>query len=584
MSVDVDIQHIFGARCEFRNSVAFLDSNHIIYPAGSYLVKHRLDTNQQAFLYLQSQHATITALAVYRSTGALPGTTANATNKFGVKAKRESKPGGSGQKTPPLIAHAADVAGKSALNTTATAAAPVRRRPSPRLVAYSEFNSESPPAIFLYDANMGKKRRVFTHNEMESSYWKHIEFSFDGVYLLAVSGSPDHTVVCWNWVKNRIVGAWRVGLNVTKVSFMPRDHSTMLLIGQGIMKIFQWSEGQPKLILNNTKLEHVYIMSHGFAEGSGHRMFLGTSNGKLLVWEDNELIADLRAPTHEVDLTRRAAAEQANSQHPQLNAIASLRALRNGLVCSCSPGVLHLYEKTDDKELYHLIREFRILVKDIQLDVPLTDDQDILGIAVSPEEEYILCTTERNLIFQVNLAAADFSQGEFTELEPLLYPTHTGSIFGLGVCHRRPLFATCGTDRTVRIWNYATRTLEMMKKFAEEALCLSFHPNGLMILVGFSDRLRLMYLMHNDIKSSHDIAIRGCRECCFSHGGQLFAAVNGNVVQVYSSVTFDTLSHLKGHISKVRNISWSANDTRIVTTAIDGHVCTWNPLTGTRQH
>ena len=262
------------------------------------------------------------------------------------------------------------------------------------------------------------------------------------------------------------------------------------------------------------------------------------------------------------------------------SSIATLRALRNGLVCSCTPGVLHLYEKTDDKELYHLIREFRILVKDIQLDVPLTDDQEILGIAVSPEEEYILCTTERNLIFHVNLSTADFSQGEFTELEPLLYPTHTGSVFGLGVCHRRPLFATCGTDRTVRVWNYSTRSLEMMKKFAEEALCLSFHPTGLMILVGFSDRLRLMYLMHNDIKSSHDIAIRGCRECCFSHGGHLFAAVNGNVVQVYSSVTFETLSHLKGHISKVRNIAWSANDTKIVTTAIDGHVCTWNPLTG----
>lgn len=79
----------------------------------------------------------------------------------------------------------------------------------------------------------------------------------------------------------------------------------------------------------------------------------------------------------------------------------------------------------------------------------------------------------------------------------------TGAIYGLDVCQRRPLFATCGTDRSVRVWNYATRHLEMMKKFPEEAYALSFHPGGLQMLVGFSDRLRLMLLMHNDIKSAH---------------------------------------------------------------------------------
>ena len=284
MAVDIDIQHIFGARCEFRNSVAFLDSNQIIYPAGSYLVKHRLDTNQQTFLYLQSQSTTITALAVYR--GSLAS----------LLRKKPQLPGRKRKKSTTTL---------TASNDGDDTAAPRARRNAPRLVAYSEFNANSPPAIFLYDANTGRKRRVFTHTEMESNYWKHLEFSFDGVYLLAVSGSPDHTIVCWNWVKNRLVGSWRVGLSITKASFLPRDHNTMVLIGQGIFKLFQWAEGQARVVLTNTKLEHTYIMSQAFTEGASghHRMFLGTSSGKLLVWEDNEIIADLRSPHHEVDLS-----------------------------------------------------------------------------------------------------------------------------------------------------------------------------------------------------------------------------------------------------------------------------------------
>ena len=42
-------------------------------------------------------------------------------------------------------------------------------------------------------------------------------------------------------------------------------------------------------------------------------------------------------------------------------------------------------------------------------------------------------------------------------------------------------------------------------------------------------------------------------QCAFSHGGHLFAAVHGNVIQVYSSVTFENVANLKGHNGKVSN-------------------------------
>lgn len=54
--------------------------------------------------------------------------------------------------------------------------------------------------------------------------------------------------------------------------------------------------------------------------------------------------------------------------------------------------------------------------------------------------------------------------------------------------------------------------LELYKEFAEEAYSIALHPSGLFILVGFSDKLRLMNLLIDDIRTFKEFTIRGCRE------------------------------------------------------------------------
>lgn len=54
-------------------------------------------------------------------------------------------------------------------------------------------------------------------------------------------------------------------------------------------------------------------------------------------------------------------------------------------------------------------------------------------------------------------------------------------VTGLDMCVRRPLVATCSTDRTVRLWNYADRSCDLNKAFAEEAYSIAIHPTGLMV-------------------------------------------------------------------------------------------------------
>lgn len=40
-------------------------------------------------------------------------------------------------------------------------------------------------------------------------------------------------------------------------------------------------------------------------------------------------------------------------------------------------------------------------------------------------------------------------------------------------------------------------------------------------------------------------------QSAFSNGGHLFAAVHGNVIQLYSTSTFENVGNLKGHNGKV---------------------------------
>jgi WD40 repeat protein len=92
----------------------------------------------------------------------------------------------------------------------------------------------------------------------------------------------------------------------------------------------------------------------------------------------------------------------------------------------------------------------------------------------------------------------------------------------MDICVRKPLIVTCGADKFIRVWNYEDKTIETYKSFNEEAFCVSFHPSGYHIIVGLSDRLRLMNICvhNNQIKHFREIVpFKNCKEIKFSNGG-----------------------------------------------------------------
>jgi hypothetical protein len=52
------------------------------------------------------------------------------------------------------------------------------------------------------------------------------------------------------------------------------------------------------------------------------------------------------------------------------------------------------------------------------------------------------------------------------------------AISGMDVCVRKPLLVTTGADKTLRVWNYASKVCEQVRHFADEPLSVSLHPSG----------------------------------------------------------------------------------------------------------
>jgi len=83
----------------------------------------------------------------------------------------------------------------------------------------------------------------------------------------------------------------------------------------------------------------------------------------------------------------------------------------------------------------------------------------------------------------------DYLQGQF----------HRSEITGLDVCLRKSLIVTCSKDKTVNIWDYQTKKLEIQTTFPEECLAVAFHPSGLHLIIAMADKISFCNILSRSI-------------------------------------------------------------------------------------
>ena len=173
-------------------------------------------------------------------------------------------------------------------------------------------------------------------------------------------------------------------------------------------------------------------------------------------------------------------------------------------------------------------------------------------ITLNISEERLVVTCNETQIYSVRLWGADISLSPEITLTELTTNLHHGPIGGLAVCSWKPVFMTTGEwDKTVRLWNIETESLELCKTYLEDVHGVALHPTGIFAVVGFSDKLRFLTILMDDLLTMREFPVRNCKLCTFSKLGHLFAAANGNVIQVYSSISFEHMFNLKGHNGRV---------------------------------
>lgn len=434
--------------------------------------------------------------------------------------------------------------------------------PNNRYLAVAETTVEQKATITVYDLlhEGAKKRKVLSNADLQSTEFVSIAFSPDSKYLAAQSSSPDWTIFLWVWEKNKLLTTSRtcnpVGANaasVTQISFSPQDNTLLAVSGKNVLKTLRFHEGALKQQAFH-KLEPQLFTQHCWI--GEERLVIGNEAGQVHILDNGELKNTLNLGTQ---------------------TIGAVAGFSRGFIAGCG-GTVHVYEliqgswRRAKRQRTHMTSD------------ETTAAEIIVAITASPSEESIICGTDSKQLYTGALSVADIQRSgdQISTLDYLTGGFHSGSITGLSCAVRKPLVATSSNDRTVRVWNYSTNTIEFWKDFSEEVYTVSIHPAGHQLLAGFSDKLRLLNILIDDFRVVREFPIRGCREVSFSNGGHLFAAVHGNIIQTFSTVTFEPLSNMKGHNGRVRSVVWSSDDQKIISCGTDGAVYEWEVATGKR--
>ncbi|XP_024200849.1 cilia- and flagella-associated protein 57 isoform X8 [Pan troglodytes] len=527
--------HVFGLRSHVANNIFYFDEQIIIFPSGNHCVKYNVDQKWQKFIPGSEKSQGMLALSI---------------------------------------------------------------SPNRRYLAISETVQEK-PAITIYELSSipCRKRKVLNNFDFQVQKFISMAFSPDSKYLLAQTSPPESNLVYWLWEKQKVMAIVRIDTQnnpVYQVSFSPQDNTQVCVTGNGMFKLLRFAEGTLKQT-NFQRGEPQNYLAHTWV--ADDKIVVGTDTGKLFLfesgdqrWETSIMVKEPTDGSKSLDVIQEsesliefppvssplpsyeqmvAASSHSQMSMPQVFAIA---AYSKGFACSAGPGRVLLFEKMEEKDFYRESREIRIPVDPQSNDPSQSDKQDVLCLCFSPSEETLVASTSKNQLYSITMSLTEISKGEPAHFEYLMYPLHSAPITGLATCIRKPFIATCSLDRSIRLWNYETNTLELFKEYQEEAYSISLHPSGHFIVVGFADKLRLMNLLIDDIRSFKEYSVRGCGECSFSNGGHLFAAVNGNVIHVYTTTSLENISSLKGHTGKML---LTFDDQFLLTAAEDGCLFTW---------
>lgn len=421
--------------------------------------------------------------------------------------------------------------------------------------------------IDIMEVSNGKQESIGRPLSMSTvQEWVSIDKSRDGKFIVAQGGAPDYTLVLWKAMegqqnKYKVVAQTNASTPerdpVYQCSFSP-DAKMICVCGSSIFKIFKFDEGVLKVVQNGLgKRDQETYLAHTWL--TDRRLVVSNDHGDLFVVEEGDFFILPTSPSDSLSIN-------------------ALIKYDKGFICGGENGIVNIFDKSDDdKEMYRRTRTLKLGNNDKLYD-PI--DLTVNNFSYDPTTEFLALTTSGGQIYVVNLSRSEIMKdAESIHFNYLQFPMHFKTITGLDTCIQKSYIATCSLDKTVRIFDFVKNELILLQKFNSEAYSLALHPTGLYMLVSFAEKLKFMKVLGDKLEEEKDYSIRKCPEVRFSNGGQFFAAVNGTVINVFSSYTLQQLYTLRGHTGRVRCLFWQALDTHLCSVGMDGSVYEFNVFT-----
>ncbi|GAB0089612.1 cilia- and flagella-associated protein 57 [Sergentomyia squamirostris] len=472
--------------------------------------------------------------------------------------------------------------------------------PSRKMLAIAEKTTVkgcSKSYINIYEIATFKKRRSINFpNEIATKEVASMSFTNDSKGFAILSREPDSQLILMFFDKNESTVIGRVShsthqLGVARyISCNLSDNGMVAIGGDFVFKILNKTE-KGFAPVGTIKGDGVVITSLAWI--SGEILLAGTSEGDLLLIENGDLkiIFDATEVTC-LDLTR-ITDDEGEDGRKEVQTIMTRRKPSIGEgkkptkevlclnyftigFCYALHNVVHVFEKESN---------YKFQKKTI-ITIPITlydrELYKIANVAINQSQDTVMVSCAHSQIYIGTLFVPESVTINNLEFRTLGEPLHIATIVSLAVCMWKPIVVTISTDKTVRVWNYATGRVELVKKYLVNITVITLHPSGIFLALGFSDQLRIMEILLDDLKSVKEYNFPKCKVAVFSHRGHMLAVSYGNTIEIISVFSFDVVQSLKSHNGLILSLIWCYDDIHFLSAGEDGAIYEWNATTGER--
>lgn len=100
---------------------------------------------------------------------------------------------------------------------------------------------------------------------------------------------------------------------------------------------------------------------------------------------------------------------------------------------------------------------------------------------------------------------------------------------------------------------------------------------------GFIDKVRIIHILHDELRDFRTLDIKNCTKLKFSNGGHYLVIVDQKQLWLYSSYTLELVDKQKCPSQNISKIEFNEKDTCLVIVSNDGFLYRWDLVNFTKK-